>query len=156
MKSIKLSRIVVVADSDHGRDLVAHLRRMEVAKVIAVTGLGEAWRLCQSGGADACLVTVDGALPDGPAAKSDAPGRSCGIPALIIAPVVTPHLRRTARRCGYLAAVSATIPPRMLYRRIGAALQHRRAAGGRPQRLPGRMAFVGPANPAAFGKPTLH
>jgi DNA-binding NtrC family response regulator len=156
MKSIKLSRIVAVADSDHGRDLVAHLRRMEVAKVIAVTGLGEAWRLCQSGGADACLVTVDGALPDGPAAKSDAPGRSCGIPALIIAPVVTPHLRRTARRCGYLAAVSATIPPRMLYRRIGAALQHRRAAAGRPQRLPGRMPFVGPANPAAFGKPTLH
>ncbi len=86
MKSIKLSRIVVVADSDHGRDLVAHLRRMEVARVIAVTGLGEARRLCQSGGADACLVTVDGALPDGPAAKSDAPGRSCGIPALIIAP----------------------------------------------------------------------
>ena len=47
------------------------------------------------------------------------PGRFCGIPTLMVAPVVTPYLRRTARRCGYLAAISATIPPRMLYRRIG-------------------------------------
>mgnify|MGYP003693987177 CR=1 FL=1 len=41
----------------------------------------------------------------------------------MIAPIVTPHLRRAARRGGYLAAISATIPPRMLYRRLGAALQ---------------------------------
>ena len=54
MKSIKRSRIVVVADSDQGRILAARLRRMEVAEVTAVAGLEEARRLCQSGSADAC------------------------------------------------------------------------------------------------------
>jgi CheY-like chemotaxis protein len=136
MKSIRVSRIVVVADNDQGQVLAARLRRMEVAKVTAVANLEEARRLCQSGGADACLVAIDAPVPDGvPAAESDAPGRCCGIPALMVASVVTPHLRRTARRCGYLAAVSAAIPPRMLYRRLGAALQHRRAARARSQLL---------------------
>jgi hypothetical protein len=157
MKSIRVSRIVVVADSDQGHVLAARLRRMEVAKVTAVTGLEEARRLCQSGGADACLVTVDAPVPDGvPQAESDAPGRCCGVPALIVAPVVTPHLRRTARRCGYLAAVPATIPPRMLYRRLGAALQRRRAGRASPRRLLRGMPPVGRSDPAVFGKPTLH
>jgi threonine dehydrogenase-like Zn-dependent dehydrogenase len=156
MKSIKCSRIVVVADSDYGRDLAARLRRMEVALVSVVTGIDEARQLCLGGGVDACLVTTGLAVPDGVSlAESDAPGRSCGVPALIVAPVVTLHMRRTARRCGYLAAVSATLPPRLLYRRIGAALQRQR--GERRRRRPaGGIPLVGLANPAVFDKPTLH
>jgi hypothetical protein len=46
MKSIRSSRIVVVADSEHGHILAARLRRMEVAEVTAVTGIEEARRLC--------------------------------------------------------------------------------------------------------------
>lgn len=48
MKSIRGSRIVAVADSDHGHALAARLRRMEVVNVTAVTGLEEARRLCQT------------------------------------------------------------------------------------------------------------
>jgi hypothetical protein len=157
MKSIKRSRIVVVADSDQGRILAARLRRMEVAEVTAVAGLEEARRLCQSGSADVCLVAVGNPVPDCvPAPEGDAPGRACGIPALMVAPVVTPHVRRTARRCGYLAAISATMPPRMLYRRLGAALQRRSAARrtSRPSAL--GAALVRLESSPIFDKPTLH
>jgi len=155
MRSIKFSRIVVVADSGDDHILATRLRRMEVAKVTAVTDLEEARRLCQSGAADACLVAIDTAVPDAvPAAESDAPGRCCGIPTLMVAPVVTPYLRRMARRGGYLAAVSATIPPRMLYRRIRAALQGRRAGG--PRRASRGMLLIGLSSSATFDKPTVH
>lgn len=155
MNSIKFSRIVVVADSGHDHILVARLRRMEVAKVTAVTGLEEARRLCRSGAADACLVAIGSPVPDGvPAAEIDAPGRFCGIPTLLVAPVVTPHLRRTARRCGYLAAISATIPPRMLYRRIRSTLQSRRAGG--PRRPSRGMLLIGLSGSAVFDKQTVH
>jgi DNA-binding response OmpR family regulator len=157
MKSIRASRIVVVTDSDQGRILATRLRRMDIAKVTAVIGLEEARRLCQSGGADACLVAIDTPVPDGvPVTESDAPGRCCGVPALIVAAVVTPHLRETARRCGYLAAVSTAIPPRMLYRRLGAALQRRRSARVSSRRFPLEMPLAGRSDPAVFGKPTLH
>ena len=156
MRSIKFSRIVVVADSGHDHILAARLRRMEVAKVTAVTDLEEARRLCQSGAADACLVAIDITVPDGvPAVESYAPGRCCGIPTLMVVPVVTPYLRRMARRGGYLAAVSATIPPRMLYRRIRAALQHR-AGRGSPRRSSTRTFFVQLASSLDLSKPTLH
>jgi|SRR5689334_15659210 len=157
MKSIRVSRIVVVGDSDHGHVLAARLRRMEVATVTAVSDLEEARKLCQSGCADACLVAIEGAIPDSlPITEGDAPGRFCGVPALMVAPVITPHLRRTARQCGYLAALSTTIPPRMLYRRIGAALQKRR-----PARMNSRQAAwptlpISVPEAAVFGKPTLH
>lgn len=155
MKSIRTSHIVVVADSNHGHDLMARLRRM-VAQVTAVSDLEEARRLCRVGNADACLVAIDLTLPDDTlAAEGDAPGRFRGIPALIVAPVVTPHLRRMARRCGYRAAVSATIPPRLLYRRIGAALQGRRGVR-RFQRAGAGMQRVVPSNSAALDKRTLH
>ena len=158
MKSIRLSRIVVVADSDQGNLLTARLRRMDVAEVTAVTGLEEARRLCQAGSADACLVAVGSAVPDCvPAAEGEAPGRSCGIPTLMIASVVTPHVRQAARRWGYLGAVSATIPPRMLYRRIRAALQNRRRAErARPRYSARLLPFAGLPDHGAFGKPTLH
>jgi len=94
MRSMKGLRVVVVTDSEHGHALAARLRRMEVAQVTAVSGLDEARHLCQSGRADACLVAVGPPVPDAPPMKeSDAPGLCCGIPALMIAPVVTPQLR---------------------------------------------------------------
>ena len=60
----------------------------------------------------------------------------------MIAPIVTPHLRRAARRGGYLAAISATIPPRMLYRRLGAALQGRHAVRREPRWLARGMPWL--------------
>jgi hypothetical protein len=157
MKSIKSSRIVVVADSDQGRVLAARLRRMEVAEVTAVAGLEEARRLCRSGSTDVCLVAVGSPVPDClPAPEGEAPGRACGIPALMVAPVVTPHMRRTARRCGYVAVISATMPPRMLYRRLGAALQRRGAARRSSRHLALGAQFVHLENSAIFDKPTLH
>jgi hypothetical protein len=134
MKSMRGLRVVVVIDSEHGHILAARLRRMEVAQVTAVAGLEEARLLCQSGNADACLVAVDAPVPDAvPAKESDTPGRWCGVPALMLAPVVTPHLRQAARRRGYLAAISATTtadalspswrsPSRPSHRASGAAL----------------------------------
>jgi hypothetical protein len=157
MKSLSVSRIVVVADSGQGEVLATRLRRMNVAEVKAVTELEEARRLCQSGQADACLVAVDAPVPDCvPPPESDAPGRSCGVPTLMVAPVVTPHLWRTARRCGYLAAVSATIPSRLLYRRLGAALQHRRAAPATSRPLAMVIPPFGRSGTAVLAKPTLH
>jgi hypothetical protein len=150
-------RVVVVTDSEHGHVLAARLRRMEVAHVMSVAGLEEARLLCQSGRTDVCLVAVGAPVPDAPPMReSDAPGLCCGVPALMIAPVVTPQLRRAARRRGYLAAISATIPPRMLYRRLGAALQGRHAARREPRWLARGMPVPGHSTPAVFGKPTLH
>lgn len=157
MKSMKGLRVVVVTDSEHGHVLAARLRRMEIAQVTAVAGLEEAQLLCQSGRADACLVAVGAPVLDAARTKeSDAPGRRCGVPALMIAPVVTPQLRRAARRRGYLTAISATIPPRMLYRRLGAALQGRRAVRREPRWLARGVPIADLSNSAAFGKPTLH
>jgi hypothetical protein len=158
MKSIHRAHIVVVADSDHGLVLVARLRRMDAARVTAVAGLDAARTLCQTGGADACIVVCDDVVPDAaPVTADDAPGRGSGVPSLMIVPAVTPYLRKAARRRGYLTAVSAAITSRMLYRRVGAALQWRRAARRRP-RIPGGMNVPGlwPARPFAAAKPTLH
>jgi hypothetical protein len=152
MKSMRGLRVVVVIDSEHGHILAARLRRMEVAQVTAVAGLEEARLLCQSGNADACLVAVDAPVPDAvPAKESDTPGRWCGVPALMLAPVVTPHLRQAARRRGYLAAISATTPPRMLYRRLG--LQGRHTVRREPRWL--ALPMASHLNSAVFGKPTL-
>ena len=157
MKSIRFSRIVVVADSGYDHILAARLRRMEVAKVTAVTDIEEARRLCESGDADACLVAIDSPVPDDvPAAESDAPGRLCGIPTLMVATAITPYVRRMARRCGYLAALSATIPSRMLYRRISAALQGRRAGRNRPRRSSRQAMLIQLSSLADFDEPTLH
>jgi hypothetical protein len=77
MESIRGSRIVVVAESDHRHILAARLRRMEVTKV---TGLEDARRLCQAGAADACLGVVDGPVADCvPAAESEACGTDAGV-----------------------------------------------------------------------------
>lgn len=157
MKSLRSAHIVVVADSDRGLALAARLRRMAVARVTAASGLAEARGLCQRGGTDACIVIFDDAVPDAvPIALNDAPGRNSGVPSLMVVPAATPFMRKAARRAGYLTAVPANIAPRLLYRRIGAVLQQRRAA--RRVRQRGLAAIGAPflAAMPAFGKPTLH
>ena len=157
MKSIQRAHIVVVADSDQGLLLAARLLRMDVARVTTVASLDEAGGLCRAGGADACIVAFDDALPDAvPAAEKDAPGRASGIPTLMVVGAVTPYTRRVARRGGYLAAVPASISPRMLYRRISAALQWRRAASRRWHRPAIGALIAGFERPGAFGNTTLH
>ncbi len=157
MKSIQRAHVVVVAHSDEALVLAARLLGMEVAKVTSVAGSDEARGMCQEGGVDACVVAFDESLLDAaPVAEKDAPGRHCGVPSLLIVPAITPYSRKMARRGGYMTAVPAAIAPRMLYRRIGAALQLRRAAGRR-QRMPeGIIVAAATLARAASGKPTLH
>jgi hypothetical protein len=161
MKSIQLARIVVVADSDRSLLLAARLRRMQVSRVTEVADLDEARRLCRAGETDACVVAFDDRVLDAaPLAAADAPGRDCGVPSLLLAEVVTPYLRRLARRSGYCAAVPDTIAPRMLYRRIGGALQQRRAARTRRFRLGSGIGAGATGRSAAlradWAKPTVH
>jgi DNA-binding response OmpR family regulator len=158
MKSIRRANIVVVADSHQCLLLAARLRRMEVAQVTTVAGLDEARRLCQAGDTDACLVAFNDLVLDAaPVAESDAPGRDSGVPSLMLADAVTPYLRWMAHRCGYSAAVPAAIAPRLLYRRIGAALQRRRAAH-RARRMPigNIVASRSALECADLRKPTFH
>lgn len=156
MRSIRCAHIVVVADSDQGLMLVARLRRMEVAQITSVDKIEQARQVCEAGGADACIVAIDETLPDAvPPAENDAPGLCCGVPSLMVVPKVTPYLRARARRCGYLATVPAAIAPRMLYRRIGGALQRRRAAR-RGRRMSVALPILSPARVGALAKPTLH
>jgi hypothetical protein len=153
MKSIRRAHIVVVAECGRGMLLAARLRRMDVAWVTAVNGLDQARRLCQSGGADLCLVAFGGCAPDAVPAAG-APGRGTAAPSLLLADIVTPHLRKLARRSGYRAVVPASIVPRLFYRRIGAALQGRRAArrNALPRIVPSQRAH----RTAELGSPTLH
>jgi len=160
MKSIARAHVVVVADSERCSLLTARLRRMEVARVTAVANLDQARRLCRAGGANVCLVAFKDMVFDAPAVEIDAPGRSCGVPSLMLVEVVTPNLRRLARRGGYLAVIPEKIAPRLLYRRLGGALQRRRAArAGRPcAPLPLRFGLVAHAADqfAGLRKPRLH
>lgn len=158
MKSIRCASVVVVADNDHGLLVAARLRRMEMAEVTAVDNVDEAQRLCRTGGIDACLVVHDEAVADArPNPVAEAPGRGCGVPSLMMVLVLTPYLRKSARQAGYAAAVPASIAPRMLYRRIGATLQRRRAAGrNRRPRAGIDVRILGQHRPADALKPTLH
>ena len=148
---------MVVADSDHGLVLAARLLKIDVARVTSAAGLDEAGGMCQIGGADACIVAFDDAVPDAvPIVEKDAPGRNSGIPSLMAVPAVTPYFRKMARRGGYMAALPTSITPRMLYRRISAAPQLRRAASRR-RRMPGGIVVPVAALPRpAFGNTTLH
>lgn len=159
MKSIRHARIVVVVASDHGLMLAARLRRMDVAQVIEAGGLTEAAAVCRSGKVDTCIVVAGDMVPDtAPIAEPDAPGRGYGIPTLLMVPAVTAHERRRARRLGYIAVVSAAIPSRLLYRRLGGALQRRSAERRKRRRLPSGIAIPMRAlsSPEAGGKPTVH
>ena len=98
MKSIQRARLVVVADSDHGLVLAERLRRMDVAQVTEVAGHEEARGLCRAGAADACIVLLDDTAPDAkPTAETVAPGRGSGVPSLMMAPSVSPYMRKAAR-----------------------------------------------------------
>jgi hypothetical protein len=160
MRSIRRAHVVVVADDDRSALLAMQLRRMQVARVTAVADLGEARRLCRGGEATVCLVALRDTVFDAPVAENEAPGRGCGVPALMLVEVVTPYLRRLARRDGYLVVIPEKIASRLLYRRLGAALQRRRAVRpGRPRSLTStRFGIVGhPADQfAGSHKPTLH
>ena len=102
---------------------------MGVAQVTTVGDIEAARRLCGQGGASLCLVTYTEAVLDvaQPVTSFFAPGQDSGTPSLMLVDAVTPYSRRIARHAGYRGAVHAKIAPQMLYRRIGAALQHRRA-----------------------------
>ncbi len=169
MRLMRSAHIVVVGDSDKSIMLAERLRRMAVARVTAVADLVEARGLCRGGGAHACIVVWDDCAPgEAPPPVADAP--SCGkdVPFLMMVPVVTPYVRKIARRDGYMAALPANIAPRMLYRRIGAALQGcRNGKGGTRRRRPasiGRKLRPGGAGfptwatplPLYSDKPTLH
>lgn len=126
MKSVERAHIVVVAGGDQSQHLAALLCRIGVARASLVAGIDQARRLCLAGGPDLCLVAVDDwAIDAQPVSDLMAPGRECGVPSLLLAHAVTSYMRQMARRCGYRAAIPAAIAPRMLARRIRAALQRR-------------------------------
>jgi hypothetical protein len=141
--------------SGHGGErLAARLRRMTIGRITTVTRTEEAKRLCRAGGVDACLVVMGDEVPDAaPEALAAAPGQPFGVPTVLVAPMVTRQLRKTARLCGYRAVLPARIAPRMLYRRIGAVLQ-----GRRRQRVSkfGRTMMTVPAKSSNLAKPTVH
>jgi hypothetical protein len=117
------ARVVVVAGHDSA--LVDAIRRMGVANIFHVGCMEDAQARCTAGGADACIVVLPRTVPDErPAwtAATEAPGRG-RVPALLIAEVVTPYVRQAARQAGYDAAIPLGLPPRMLYRCVGALLQ---------------------------------
>lgn len=151
------AHIVVVADSDQGVALVARLRRMNVARVTAVRDHSEALAFCKRGEADACLVVESDLVPDAkPCPFCPAPGLSSGVPSVMMVPAVTAFQRRNARRAGYYAVVAANIGPRMLYRRLAAALQGRRPADRIKRRLSRRAGLPVLATMTGLDKPTLH
>jgi hypothetical protein len=163
MKSVERARIVVVADEVRGFRLAARLRRMDLSRVATVARLEEARCICRTGCADACLVVRNNAeIENFPLMETeeDAPGNTSGVPSLMLADVVTPHLRKAARRAGYLATVPAGIPARLLYRRIGGALQNARGRAARDRKRlvhPALLISIGILKPPAeFGKPTFH
>jgi hypothetical protein len=115
------ARVIFLTERDGG--LVDAVRRMGVANVQWVTRVEEAHALCEAGGADACIVILPRAIPDErPAwtAETVAPGR---VPTLLIAEAVTPYIRQAARHAGYNGVIPRGLPPRTLYRCIGALLQ---------------------------------
>jgi hypothetical protein len=130
MNSFADARVVVVAHEDSGRSLAQSLSRMGVGRVTIVPHPEEARLLCDAGRGDMCLVVLQRPVPDEIPAWTDeteAPGRKSGIPSLLMADVVTPHILRVARRSGYIATIESHLPSRLLYRSLRALLQrHRR------------------------------
>ena len=157
MKSGRTAHIVVVAAGDHAFAFVGRLRRLELGEVTIVAGLDAARRLCRGGDIDACIVAVDDTPDAVPALQGDAAGRGCGVSTLMLVTAVSPGLRKLARRAGYVAVIPATIPPRLLYCRIRAALQGRRVDGQPRRRRPGTIIALPFVLARAMpGKTTLH
>lgn len=138
MNSFARARVAVVASDRSGLAIVHCLRRMGLAAVHGLSDIEQARLLCASGRVNACLVVLAPPVPDQIPplrVESGAPGRGTGIPSLLIADVLTPHLLNTAGRAGYIAVIPGGIAPRLLYRCIAALLQQSRRvacrSGGR-------------------------
>lgn len=119
--------------------------RMGFASVSAVRRLDAARDLCAMGDVDACLVFLPRTVPDESlpwTAEDDAPGRD-GVPSLLLAEVVTPYIAACARKGGYSAVASLSVPPRVLYRCIRALLQLARQGDGAGGRTPEGQASRG-------------
>lgn len=137
MKSIERAHIAVVASGDQHLVLAGHLCRLQVARASFLSSVSEARAFCLNDNPDLCLAAFnDWAADAAPPAEIDAPGRDAGLPSLLLVGTVTPYMCRLARHCGYFAAVSTTISPRLLYRRMSAALQHRQGAEVTEARVP--------------------
>src|SRR3954470_11001057 len=132
MNSFASARVVVVASDSSGRSLAQSLTRMGVAGIIVVSNPDEARLLYDAERADMCLVLLQSPVPDelpGWTAETEAPGHKGGIPSLLMADVVTPHILKNARHSGYIAVVESRLPSRLLYRSLRALMQrHRRYA----------------------------
>jgi hypothetical protein len=137
VKSRDLS-IVVVAEDAQGRSVGGALQRMALSRVSAADSLAEAGRACTTGAADACVVVLRNALFSEVAVdpvEPDAPGRGNGVPSLLLADVVTPYIRRFARRAGYAAVLPLCSPAALLRRGVRGLLQR--------ARRPGRLILIG-------------
>lgn len=138
MKSIRNAHIVVVAGKHAGSPLFGALRRMRPRSLSLVTALDKARILCEAGVVDGCLVVLPAAAPDACPellAEGEAPGVWAGVPSLLFADVITPHVAKSARRLGYVVALPIKLAPRLLYRRIGALLQRSSRHAGRRARV---------------------
>ena len=150
MKSVQRAHVLVVAVGERRLMLAAQLRRMKVARASFVDSMEEARSLCCTGAADLCLVAIDDWAADAaPPAVIAPPGRDSGTPSLMIVEAVTPYMRRLARQSGYAGVVAAATAPRLMFRRMSAALQQKPGAA-----RPSRIALRPPAAvaiPAEFG-----
>jgi hypothetical protein len=163
---IQRARILLIAEPTYGDSLLEKLRHLKLFKVTRVDDVEEARRQCEVGAADACLIVVRNFLADdlrGSLVESAAPGRASGVPSLLLADVVTPHVMDAARRSGYVSAVPITSTGRLLYRSIGAVLQQARrtrAAGGARKHAKGPAPiWTGVRDQLGLAsglKPTLH
>jgi len=127
MKPMCNARFVVAADEASGRILLNLLNRMNAQQVTLVASTEEARALCETGHAEACLVVIHNFSIEEPPARtveSPAPAKS----SILLADVVTPYVARAARRSGYAKVAALTVPPQLLYRLIGGALQRARRA----------------------------
>jgi hypothetical protein len=131
-------RIIVVADDTCGRSIGDALERMALSQVGTVASLAEAGGACATGAADACVVVLrNGLFSEVPVheVEPDAPARGSGVPSLLLADVVTPYIRRMARRAGYATVLPLGSPTPLLHRGIRGLLQR--------ARRPGRLIRVG-------------
>jgi hypothetical protein len=152
--SLAIARVIVVAGDRRGRTLVDALTRMGIAGVRLVATPEEARRLCATEYVDACLAVLPSNIPDDVphwTVEADAPGRDAGVPSLLLADVVTRYATKSARNSGYVAVIPADIPPRLLYRWIGALLQKQAQQQARGAAIERGRAAVLPSN--ALGAP---
>lgn len=157
MGVLQRGRVVVVTANDAGTLLAERLRVAALMQITEVVSVGAARDLCAQRRADACLVIYEDEQPDERStALPAAPGSEFGVPSLVLAGVVTPYLCKAARRAGYFAVVCASVAPRLLYRRIGGALQRRRCSRAATHTI--LTGHFGRLDPQFIhsGKPTLH